>query len=318
MSLVTADTAIRELILDGSYPIWGEGLSRPAYERLNRAQMETAWGRQHLRRVALVERGDVLASAKRYDFRARWAGRPVDVLGIGAVFTPPAKRGHGYARALIDEMVADAGTRGCAMALLFSEIGAAYYERLGFRVVPREMLMVEARPFPGSPAIMVRSGEPADLEAIAEISARYSSHATFALDRTPDLIAFGLTRKRLLAGLGPPGLRDLEFFVAEEGYRAAAYVVISRGPQGRQLEDCGDRDPTGARVGAMLQGLSARTPAEPPMRLAGWLPDSFRPPQVRVEGGLPPKDLMMWRPVGGIVPPADTVVPAVYWPLDLF
>ena len=318
MSLVIADPASREEIMDGTYPIWGEGLSRTAYSQWNRAQMETPWGREHLRRVALVEGGEVVASAKRYDFRARWSGQTVDVLGIGAVFTPPARRGQGHAAALIDAMVTDAAERGCAIALLFSEIGARYYERLGFQVVPRAMVTVDVLPFTGSPAMLVRSGEAADLGAIAEITARYAEGAAFALDRTPDLIGFGLARKRLLAGLGPSGLRDVEFFVTEEAYRAAAYVVITRGPHGRRLEECGDRDPTGARVGAMLQVLSARTPAEPPLRLVGWLPDSLRPPQVRVEAGLPPKDIMMWRPVGAAAPGADTLVPTVYWPLDLF
>ena len=280
--------------------------------------METAWGRRHLHRLALVEAGEVLASAKRYDFQATWGGRAVDVLGIGAVFTPPGKRGRGHAAALIDAMVADAAGRGCAIALLFSEIGSRYYEGMGFQVVPREMMMMDVMPFTGSPAIMVRSGEASDLEAIAEISARYGAGASFALRRTPELIAFGLARKRLLAALGPPGVREVEFFVTEEGYRAAAYVVVTRGPRGRQLEDCGDRDPTGARVGAMLQALSARTPAEPPLRLVGWLPESLRPPQVRMTSGLPPKDIMMWRPIGAPTPIADRLGGAVYWPLDLF
>ena len=114
----------------------------------------------------------------------------------------PSKRGRGHAAALIDAMVTDAAARGCAMALLFSEIGARYYEALGFQVVPREMVTVEVMPFTGSPAMLVRSGEAADLDAIAEISARYADGATFALERTPELIAFGLARKRLLAGLG--------------------------------------------------------------------------------------------------------------------
>ena len=169
MPLVIADSASREEIMDGTYPIWGEGLSRAAYSQWNRAQMETPWGREHLRRVALVEGGEVVASAKRYDFRARWSGQTVDVLGIGAVFTPPARRGQGHAAALIDAMVTDAAERGCAIALLFSEIGAQYYERLGFQVAPRDMVTVDVLPFTGSPAMLVRSGEAADLKAIAQL-----------------------------------------------------------------------------------------------------------------------------------------------------
>ena len=113
MPLVTADVPTREHIMDGTYPIWGEGLSREAYSRWNQGQMETAWGRGHLRRVALVEEGRVLASAKRYDFEGRLLGQPVGVLGIGAVFTPPEQRGRGHAASLIDAMTAEAEARGC-------------------------------------------------------------------------------------------------------------------------------------------------------------------------------------------------------------
>jgi GNAT superfamily N-acetyltransferase len=315
MQLVTAVEATREHIMSGTYPIWGEGLSREAYSRWNRGQMATDWGREHLRRVALVDESGVLASAKRYDFRARVDGLVTDILGVGAVFTPPELRGRGHARDLIDAMIADAADRGCSMALLFSEIGASYYEPLGFRAVPRRQLTIEVAPFTGSPATLVRSGEREDLPIIAEISARYAAGAAFALERTPDLIGYSLARKRLLAGLGPDGLREVEFFVAEEAFRAAAYVVITRGPRGRTLEECGDRDPTGARVGAMLQVLSARTPAEPPLRLIGWLPDSLRPPQLRVVADDPAPEIMMWRPIAGPAPDRGEVV---FWPIDTF
>ncbi len=315
MRLITADEAVREQIMDGTYPIWGEGLSREAYSRWNRGQMATEWGRDHLRRVALVNEAGVLASAKCYGLRARVDGHVTDVLGIGAVFTPPEGRGRGHARDLIEAMIADATGRGCTLALLFSEIGASYYEALGFRVVPRRQLTIDVAPFTGSPATLVRSGERDDLRIIAEISARYAGGAAFALERTPDLIAYSLARKRLLAGLGPDGLRQVEFFVAEEAHRAAAYVIVSRGPRGWTLEECGDRDPTGARVGAMLQVLSARTPAEPPLRLTGWLPDSLRPPQLRILDEKPAEEIMMWRPLAGTDGPG---APVVYWPIDVF
>ena len=122
--LSVADGPRLEAILDGTYPIWGEGLTREAYSAWNRAQMRTAWGRGHLRRVELRDGEASLSSAKRYDFRARVGGETVGVLGIGAVFTPVDRRGQGHARRLIDLMIEDASARGCRHALLFSEIGA--------------------------------------------------------------------------------------------------------------------------------------------------------------------------------------------------
>ena len=320
MTLVTAAGARLEGILDETYPIWGEGLTRQAYGQWNRGQMATAWGRGHLSRVALVDGDAVLASAKRYDFEARVGGEVVPVLGVGAVFTPEGLRGRGHARALVEAMVGDAQARGCRYALLFSEIGAAYYEALGFRTVERSLCLIDVVRKPGAPATFIRAGEPSDLPIIAEISSAYAVGAGFALQRTPGLIEFGIVRRRLLAGLGPAGLRHVEFFVAEEGHRPVAYVLITRGPAGAVLEECGDRDPTGARIGAMLQVLAARTPAEPSAPMRTWLPPALRPPQVCVIEQAPParQDIMMLRPLGPMASSEQSLSPVVYWQTDVF
>ena len=316
--LLPADPARLEEILDGTYAIWGEGLSRHSYGAWNRAQMATGWGREHLHRVALVDGDTLLASAKRYDLTAMVRAVAVAVLGIGAVFTPADRRGQGHARRLIDLMMADATARGCRYALLFSEIGTAYYESLGFRAVPRTLVTIDLVFKPGAPATLVRSAEAEDLPAIAAISARYGEGATFAIDRPADQIAFFHARRRLLAGFAPPGQRFVEFFVAEEGRRPVAYVFITRGPKGVVLEECGDNDPSGARVGAMLQVLSARTPAEPALRLQGWLPLSFRPPQIRISDETPSPEIMMIRPIGDAPWPIDDPAGVVYWQADAF
>jgi hypothetical protein len=168
----------------------------------------------------------------------------------------------------------------------------------------------------GSPAMLVRSGTPADLPAIADLSMQYAAEARFALERSPALLEFAFARRRLLAGLGPAGLRQVEFFVAEEGHRPVAYVFITRGPSGAILEECGDRDPSGARIGAMLQALAARAPAEPALILRGWLPDALRPPQVRIVDSIPSPEVMMMRSLTDTEPDWEGRV--VYWNTDLF
>jgi GNAT superfamily N-acetyltransferase len=316
MRLVTAEGKVLEEILDGTYPIWGEGLSREAYEKWNRAQQDTPWGRSHLRRVAVVDGGRVLASAKQYDLQAWIDGRVISVLGIGAVFTQPESRRHGHGRVLLEALIDEAAARGCHTALLFSEIGAGYYERLGFSVVPRRVSTIETVHHAGAPAALVRAGDEHDFDAIAELAGRARQGAAFALDRSAEHIAFFLARKRLLAGFGPAGLRSVEFFVTEEAHRAVAYVVLTRGPQGIFLEDCGDRDPSGARVGAMLQVLAARAPAEGPLQFHAWLPEGFLPPQCRVISERDADEIMMIRTTGES--PAIATGQTIYTHLDVF
>jgi hypothetical protein len=266
----------------------------------------------------LVDNGTVLASAKRYDFQARIGPSETPVAGIGAVFTPVAQRNRGYARALVERVLEDATARGCRYALLFSEIGSAYYESMGFRVVPRTTLSIDVVRKAGAPATFVRSGEATDLPEIGDINRRYSEGASFALVRSPELIEFSFTRRRLLAGLGPAGHRGVEFFVTEEGYRAVAYVFITRGPGGVVVEECGDRDPTGARIGAMLQVLASRTPAETSQPMTTWLPPSLRPPQIKVLEETPAREVMMIRPLADAPMPSLDTAPVIYWASDVF
>jgi GNAT superfamily N-acetyltransferase len=319
MIIVAAEDNLLEHILDGTFQLWNEGLSRPAYGQWNRAQLRTPWARRHLQRYAsLDDRGRVLATAKQYRFDARIAGRDGWMCGIGAVFTPPEERGRGHASALVEELVARAQREGALLAALFSEIGAGFYERLGFSVVPLDEVTMTVDRKGGAPAMLVRAGAERDLEAIAAMHATRSATAPFALRRDSSLMHYALAKKRLLAGLGPSGMRQLEFFVAEEGASAVAYVVLNENANGWTLEEAGDRDPAGARLGAMLQVLLAREPTHRTPLIRTWWPKAFAvPPQVQLTDRSMPKDLFMVRPLSDVAMPksADDVF---YWHADHF
>src|SRR5439155_9753495 len=169
-TIVSADGPLLDPILDATFTIWHEGLSRDAYARWWQAQLRTVWGRAHLARFALVHGDEVLASAKEYRLRAVLEGRTYEVVGIGAVFTQPAHRGRGHAADLVERLVVRAQERGIAAALLFSEIGPDYYRRLGFEIVPTsECLLRVAESRRGAPATLVRAGDDRDLAALAEM-----------------------------------------------------------------------------------------------------------------------------------------------------
>jgi hypothetical protein len=139
----------------------------------------------------------------------------------------------------------------------------------------------------------------------------------FHLDRDADLVQYAITTKRLLAGLGPAGARQLQFFIAEEGITAAAYVVISIAGHRWTIEECGDRDPSGARVGALLQALIAREPVECRATIGGWLPSRFVPPQITVTT-TPSTEVMMMRSLNSTPVPVLRSDDVLYWRSDIF
>jgi GNAT superfamily N-acetyltransferase len=119
--LVGAEGWILDRILDDTYAIWNDGLTRPAYARFFAAQAATPWGGEYLRRFALVDGDEVVASAKVYRFEALLDRQPIQVAGLGAVFTAPAARGRGAARELIEQLLERNAADGADLGLLFSE-----------------------------------------------------------------------------------------------------------------------------------------------------------------------------------------------------
>jgi hypothetical protein len=113
-------------------------------------------------------------------------------------------------------------------------------------------------------------------------------------------------------------LRQVEFFVAEEGASAVAYVLLSVNRNGWTLEEAGDRDPAGARLGAMLQVLAAREPSQRAPLIRTWWPRSFVvPPQLRLSNRGDSRDLLMVR---SLVEPSRplTADDIFYWRSDYF
>ena len=319
MKLVVAEGPLLDQIVGLTFDIWNEGLSKRGYSQWNAAQLRTPWGRQHLHRLALVDNaGQLLATAKRYRLPIRLDGRDGWMTGIGAVFTPPSQRGKGYASKLIEELLEMERREGALLAGLFSGIGASYYERFGFRTIPIDEVTVRVERRNGAPAMLVRAGDDRDLPAVEAMHRVRSSGVRFALNRERSLIHYALSKKRLLAGLGPKGLRQVEFVVAEEGASAVAYALLHENANGWTLEEAGDRDPAGARLGGMLQVLLAREPSAPPPLIRAWWPAAFPvPPQVSLTDRAPAHDLFMVKPLADI-PTPEKAEDVFYWHSDYF
>jgi hypothetical protein len=123
----------------------------------------------------------------------------------------------------------------------------------------------------------------------------------FRIERDVDLVKDAITSKRRLAGLSAPGRRQLQFVIAEEGITAAAYVVLSVAGGTWTIEEYGDRDPSAARVGAILQALIACDPMEERPVITARVPSGFVPPQVTARAWRPARPSMMVRSLGSAV-----------------
>jgi hypothetical protein len=266
-----------------------------------------------------VNDGELLASAMRYDLVGSFDGRRVNVAGIGRVSTDPAHHGRGYEQALVEHLIDQAAVTGADAVLTFRRSHAAWYEAAGFTAIPTTDVVLDvAQSRRGAPMTLIRGGEARDLAAVVAMGTTRAQPFTFHLERDVEFVQHAITRKRLLAGLGAPGARELHFVIAEEGTTAAAYVVCSVVRDTWTIEECGDRDPGGARVGAILQALIARAPSERRPVIRGWLPGGFVPPQVTIAATKPSVDVLMIRHLRmpAFEPPSNAT--SLYWRGDVF
>jgi hypothetical protein len=319
--LIQAGGAVLQRIVTTT-PLAHRGLSAEAFAKYDAAQAKTAWALRHRRRFALVEADEVLASAERYDLTGRLDRQPVTICGIAAVLDHGAdENGSNNRGVLVEQLLEDAARDGAELALLFQTDAPAFPVPAGFAVVPTsdvELTVIESSRY-GAPMTLVRGGEDRDLGAIAAMGQARADPFRFHLDRDADLIKHVLTRKRLLAGLAGAGVRQLEFVIAEEGITAAAYLAISIVGNTWTIEECGDRDASGARVGAILQALIAREPAESRPVIRGWLPPGFLPPQIRIASASAASPILFARALSSRLEGFNLAAPDVlYWRSDLF
>lgn len=319
--MIVAEGDILEHIANTTPSHWRRGLSRQACVTYSHALSKTAWAQRHQQRVVLAEGHEVLASAERFDFTAMLDQSRVRVCGIGTIVADPKHDNEGHERALLDRLVEAAGRDGSDVALIVVSAHQASSAPAGFAKIPTTDVEIKVAESAGrgAPMTPVRSGEDRDLAAIVAMGETRARPYRFHLDRDVDLVKHAITRRRLGAGLSTGGDRQLWFMIAEEGITAAAYLVITVADRTWTIEECGDRDPSGARVGALLQALIAREPAEARPVIRAWLPPGFVPPQVTVVSATPAEEVMMMRVLRPTIPqPRLSSNDVLYWRGDIF
>jgi Acetyltransferase (GNAT) domain len=216
----------REAYFRGVQPLWGGGLNPERFVAFQRRLADSREAGQRYRLLGLFEGDQLLSAMKAYDLRGSYAGAPLRLLGIGAVYTPPPLRRRGHARHMLELAIADHRASGFDAAVLFSDIGADYYERLGFRALESEECTAEAADLPRGGAM---PAAPPDEASMVRVFAQgHRSSAELALARDGWVLSFQLRRVRELArarGIDEPewGLR-----IGSDAGEAAAMLRVSR------------------------------------------------------------------------------------------
>jgi GNAT superfamily N-acetyltransferase len=197
----------RSAYLRGIHPIWGGLLDESRFLTFQRRLADAPEARDRYHILGWFHGERLLSALKLYELHGSAAGKPLQVTGIGAVYTPPALRRKGHAFAMLAAALARSRAAGAHAALLFSDIDVTYYERLGFRPVESRESSIALTQLP-RPAGGFRPAVAGDEAALARIFARpRQGEQRLHLLRDEWTVLFQLRRLRELArarGVGEP------------------------------------------------------------------------------------------------------------------
>ena len=259
--------AYAQAVLPLTQPLWGRGRSLEAYAEQTLEISQSPYGRKSYRTFALSGDGDTaLASFKRYERAAVLDKEHLRALGIGAVFTPEAFRGRGYASAMIGMALDESRRGGFDFAYLFSDIHPKFYRDLGFVELPSRSISLRADAL-STTRLTADPIRASDWSAIRRCFDATQNRRTWGLTRSPlvwDWIRLRMRQSAEHASGQPVNL------VLRAGRGIAAYVFGQREPR----HDAYVVDEFGYSDGADKSVVPAllRVAAEDLRRIAGWLP----------------------------------------------
>lgn len=232
-----------------TFEAWGQGLTREQFLERERRLRGHAWAVGLTTFLWCDDGGRVLASCEAFEGAASAGARDGQAATIASVFVEPALRGHGYASQLLTAVVERLRARGDLAVVLFSEVGTAMYQRLGFWPVPAFDTFFDAAPL-GPPGVTWLTSP---LPAPAEVP---SDASTLRLRLTPARLDWQLERERVYAeALGKPALRAHGARVGEASITWTAYWKTN------ELQVLSLDDGTPAQHAALL-GAAARVAQE--------------------------------------------------------
>ncbi|HVA34216.1 MAG TPA: GNAT family N-acetyltransferase [Candidatus Baltobacteraceae bacterium] len=223
------------------------------------------YGRRHYRTVGFFDDRTLLASFKRYERAMHDGSRRLHAFGIGAVFTPPERRGRGYATAMLASALDQARIDGYDVAYLFSDVRPQFYAAIGFSELPSREISLRADTLP-SLRLEVARLEERDWPGVARcFDMRVRGGDAFA--RTP--LVWEWIRTRIRQQAEHPSGQQANL-VVRHGRGVGAYVlgvrVLER--DAYAVDEFGFAD----ERAALLVPALLRAAAGDLRRVVGWLP----------------------------------------------
>lgn len=280
----------------------------------------TPWAREHLEPLVLKENGEPRSGLMALHLCSTLLERKLKVLGIAAVVTDPDQQGRGFASRLLQLVHEDFRRRGFDAALLFSDIGTSFYERLGYLPWPVNHYVLkvpEEGPLPLADGLVVGPPRRRDLGAQIELHRRFQSGFSFRLERTGLYWGHLLERTRLRNDLFPPeGGRGRRWIAWDDG-EPVAYAMFTPKENHLLVTDAGFRAGRSLLLSALL--------AEQARSIGIDRIELMAPISVIQAMGLDvletrAVDKMMLTPLGGKTPTASHLEPVEHclWAEDWF
>lgn len=274
MQLKDADNNDLSAVLKETCRIWSPGLPRRQYFDYLSAQLNSDWSRAKKSMRFLVLKDDPLSpplgALKYYHlaYRVRGLPEPIDIAGLGAIYTLREKRGMGLGKTMVGLALERARAEGMAAVLLYSDIGSDFYRSFGFFDLECRSFAIETNFTDGTDNYRGYRLEPAfaaDGERLRRYYQRWQSRQPLAISRSDSYWRFMLDRDAFIKKHNPDWAH-VEAVMPEDPDESG-YALFRMGTETlRVLEVCAGEE---SRLG-LWKALLAVAASRGRSRLAGW------------------------------------------------
>lgn len=278
MQLKDADNNDLSAVLKETCRIWSPGLPQSQYFDYLSAQLNSNWSRAKKSMRFLVLKDDPLSpplgALKYYHlaYRVRGLGEPVNIAGLGAIYTLREMRGRGLGKTMVRLAVDRARAEGMEAVLLYSDIGSDFYRSFGFFDLDCRSFEFEmGRYATGETAdkfqgYRVEPAFAADGERLRRYYRQWQSRQPLAIARSDCYWRFMLDRDAFIKKHNP-GWAPVEAVLPEDP-EARGYALFRMGTETlRVLEVCAIAEEVRQALWKALTGV-ARSRGR--SRLEGW------------------------------------------------